>query len=68
MENELDVQKYIEQIAHAYAMLIVGTNAVMQLIELANAPRELRGVVSGIILPVDIISEDIIESIRRIWI
>ncbi|KAA6339178.1 MAG: hypothetical protein EZS28_052633, partial [Streblomastix strix] len=65
MENGLGGHNNIEQIAHAYAMLCVGANAVAQLRELANAPRELRGVVGGSILPADIFSDDCIESIKR---
>ncbi|KAA6399186.1 MAG: hypothetical protein EZS28_005293 [Streblomastix strix] len=65
MENGLGGHNNVEQIAHAYAMLCVGANAVAQLRELANAPRELRGVVEGCILPADIFSDDSIESIQR---
>ncbi|KAA6393085.1 MAG: hypothetical protein EZS28_011388 [Streblomastix strix] len=35
--------------AHAYAMPCVGVNALPQLRELANAPRELRGVVGRMV-------------------
>ncbi|KAA6360572.1 MAG: hypothetical protein EZS28_043901 [Streblomastix strix] len=65
MESGIGGHSNIEQIAHAYAMLCVGANAVAQLRELANAPRELRGVVGGSILPADIFSDDSIESIKR---
>ncbi|KAA6395021.1 MAG: hypothetical protein EZS28_009454 [Streblomastix strix] len=46
-------------------MLCVGANAVAQLRELANAPRELSGVVVGSILPADIFTDDSIVSIKR---
>lgn len=46
-------------------MLCVGANAVAKLRELANAQRELKGVVGGSILPTDIFSYDSIESIKR---
>ncbi|KAA6327087.1 MAG: hypothetical protein EZS28_053861, partial [Streblomastix strix] len=65
MENGLGGHNNVEQIAHAYVMLCVGANAVAQLRELANARRELREVVDGSILPADIFSDDIIESIKR---
>lgn len=42
-----------------------GTNAVTQLKELVSAPRELRGVVRNCILPVDVFSNDSIDSIKR---
>ncbi|KAA6357448.1 MAG: hypothetical protein EZS28_047024, partial [Streblomastix strix] len=48
MENGISGHNNIEQIAHAYAMLCVGANAVAQLRELANSPREFRGVVGEI--------------------
>ncbi|KAA6388163.1 MAG: hypothetical protein EZS28_016307 [Streblomastix strix] len=41
MENELSGHNNIEQVAHVYAMLCVGANAVAQLRELANTPKEL---------------------------
>ncbi|KAA6395741.1 MAG: hypothetical protein EZS28_008729 [Streblomastix strix] len=65
IENGLDGHNNIEQIAHAFAMLCMGANAVAQLRVLTNAPRELRGVVGGSILPADIFSDDSIESIKR---
>ncbi|KAA6381235.1 MAG: hypothetical protein EZS28_023241 [Streblomastix strix] len=65
MENGLSGQNNIEQIAHAYAVLCVCANAVVQLRKLANAPRKLRGVERGSILPADIFSDDSIESIKR---
>ncbi|KAA6383522.1 MAG: hypothetical protein EZS28_020950 [Streblomastix strix] len=51
-------QDIFVQIAHAYAMLCVDANAVVQLRELANIPKELRGVVVGSILPADIFTDD----------
>ncbi|KAA6367605.1 MAG: hypothetical protein EZS28_036869 [Streblomastix strix] len=65
MESGIGGHNNIEQIAHLYAMLCVGANAVAQLRELANAPRELRVVVGGSILPADIFSDDSIGSIKR---
>ncbi|KAA6387402.1 MAG: putative Transposon Ty3-G Gag-Pol polyprotein [Streblomastix strix] len=65
MENEFGGHNNIEQIAHAYAMLCMGTNAVEQLRELVNAPKVLRGVVGGSILPADIFSDDSFECIKR---
>ncbi|KAA6330812.1 MAG: hypothetical protein EZS28_053452, partial [Streblomastix strix] len=47
IENGLSGQNNVEQIVHAQAMLCVGANDVAQLRELANAPKELRGVVGG---------------------
>ncbi|KAA6386682.1 MAG: hypothetical protein EZS28_017789 [Streblomastix strix] len=64
MENVLGGHNNIEYISPAYAMLCVGANAVAQLKELANAPRELKDEVGGSILPADIFSDDCIESIK----
>ncbi|KAA6363914.1 MAG: hypothetical protein EZS28_040561, partial [Streblomastix strix] len=64
MQDGLGGHNNIQWIAHAYAMLCVGANAVAQLRELANAPRKLRGVVGSSILPADVFSDDSIESIK----
>ncbi|KAA6401171.1 MAG: hypothetical protein EZS28_003298 [Streblomastix strix] len=64
-ENGLGGNNNIEQIAHAYAMLCVGANAVAQLREFANAPSELRGIEGGSILPANIFFDDNTESIKR---
>ncbi|KAA6401872.1 MAG: hypothetical protein EZS28_002590 [Streblomastix strix] len=55
----------VEQIAHANAILCVIANTVAQLREIANAQKELRDVVGGIILPADIFSDDSFESNKR---
>ncbi|KAA6373835.1 MAG: hypothetical protein EZS28_030638, partial [Streblomastix strix] len=47
IENVLDGHNNIEQITYAYAMLYIGAHAVMQLRELANAPREQERVIGG---------------------
>ncbi|KAA6391250.1 MAG: hypothetical protein EZS28_013224 [Streblomastix strix] len=65
MENGFDGHNNIEKIAHVYAMLCVGLNAVTQLRQLANAPQELKRVVGGSILPADIFIDNVIESIKR---
>ncbi|KAA6398096.1 MAG: hypothetical protein EZS28_006373 [Streblomastix strix] len=64
-KNGLGGLDNIEQIPQAYSMQFNGTNAVTQLKELVSAPRELRGVVRNCILPVDVFSNDSIDSIKR---
>ncbi|KAA6355034.1 MAG: hypothetical protein EZS28_049439 [Streblomastix strix] len=64
MENGISGHNNVEQIAHTYEMLDVGSNAVALLRKLAYAPKELRGVERGSILPADIFSDNSIESIN----
>ncbi|KAA6354733.1 MAG: hypothetical protein EZS28_049739, partial [Streblomastix strix] len=63
MEKGLGGHNNVEQKVHAYAMLRVGTNAVAQPRELANAPSELREIVGGSIQPADIFSDDISDPV-----
>ncbi|KAA6368568.1 MAG: hypothetical protein EZS28_035905, partial [Streblomastix strix] len=62
MMNELGCYDNVKQLIHIYSMLGVGTNAVAELRELGNAPRELGAVVTGSILPADIFSDDSFEG------
>ncbi|KAA6362366.1 MAG: hypothetical protein EZS28_042108 [Streblomastix strix] len=65
IENRLGGHNNIQQIAHAHAMLCVGANAVAQLRQLVNVPKELRAVLRSSILPADIFFDDTIEIIKR---
>ncbi|KAA6398568.1 MAG: hypothetical protein EZS28_005906 [Streblomastix strix] len=66
MMNGLGCYDNVKQLIHIYSMLSVGANAVAELRELGNAPRELGAVVTGSILPADIFSDDSFEVVASV--
>ncbi|KAA6394586.1 MAG: hypothetical protein EZS28_009890 [Streblomastix strix] len=66
IENVLECNNNIEQVARAFAMLCVGTNAVEPLRELANAPKEQAILVSTVFDPVTIVAVASVSTILAI--